>query len=313
MWNPVGVTFANIITVGSLVLGIFIDTRNSLYAAARYLQVVQIWVEGSAVPNRSISINFGVPRSIFVTGNGDIYLDNGSWPNCIYKWSANSTQPVIVMNTADSCYGLFIDVKENLYCSIQDSHYVLRKWRMDPSNSTGIVAGTGTPGTALNQFNGPRGLVVDFSLNLYVADCYNNRVLRFARGQSNGTVVVGSGASGTIDLAYPSGLVFDADGYLFISDLSNHRIVGSGPSGFRCVVGCTGSNGSAANQLSQPYGLSFDSYGNLFVADRDNSRIQRFILVRNSCSKSRMISDEVIFSDGHFRSLLQSTDLLSRC
>ena len=63
----------------------------------------------------------------------------------------------------------------------------------------------------------------------------------------SGTVVVGSGASRTIDLQCPSGIVLDADGYLFISDYSNHRIVGSGPSGFRCLVGCSGMNGSAAN------------------------------------------------------------------
>ena len=238
-------------------------------------------------------MNFNTPRSIFVTGNGDIYVDSGSSPNSLYKWSVNSTQPVIVMNPADSCYGLFIDVKENIYCSFPDPHYVIRWSPMDPINTTTIVAGNGTAGSALNQLNGPRGLLVDFNLNLYVADCFNNRVLRFAKGQLNGTVVVGSGAPGTIDLAYPSGLVFDADGYLFISDCSNHRIVGSGPSGYRCLVGCTTANGAAMDQLSQPYSLSFDSHGNLFVADRGNSRIQQFLLARNSCSESRMVSDEM--------------------
>ena len=169
----------------------------------------------------------------------------------------------------------------------------MRKSLRDSINITTLVAGNGSSGTALNQLSGPRGVLVDLDLNLYVADCYNNRVVRFARDQLNGTVVAGSGAPDTIDLQCPSALVLDADGFLFISDLSNNRIVGSGPRGFRCLVGCSGVSGSAADRLSTPYALSFDSHGNLFVADRDNSRIQQFVLVRNSCSEYRMSGDEV--------------------
>ena len=40
----------------------------------------------------------------------------------------------------------------------------------------------------------------------------------------------------------------DGNGYLFIADKENHRIVGSGPNEFRCLIGCTES-GSANNQL----------------------------------------------------------------
>ena len=164
---------------------------------------------------------------------------------------------------------------------------------MKPINRTTIVAGNGTAGPALNLLNAPLGLFVDFNLNLYVADCNNNRVLRFDQGQMHGTVVVGSGASRTIDLRCPTGVVLDGDGYLFISDLFDHRIVGSGPNGFRCLVGCSGINSSAANQLSQPAGLSFDRYGNLLVADRDNHRIQKFLLARNSCSEFDNTNDEI--------------------
>ena len=63
--------------------------------------------------------------------------------------------------------------------------------------------------------------------------------------------------------------------------LSNNRIVGSGPNGFRCLVGCSG-YGSASNQLYNPITLSFDSYGNMFVTDCWNSRIEKFILTNNS-------------------------------
>ena len=170
---------------------------------------------------------------------------------------------------------------------------------MDPLNRTTIVAGNGTSGSALNQFNVPIGLVVDLHWNLFVSDCNNHRVLRFFPDQFNGTIVVGSGAVETIDLHSPSGLAFDAQGYLFLSELWSSRILGQGPNGFRCLVGCEGVAGSAANQLDYPHSLTFDRDGNLFVADSANERIQKFVLARNSCGEStrtqNSFDDEEIF------------------
>ncbi len=78
--------------------------------------------------------------------------------------------------------------------------------------------------------------------------------------------------------------MLDADRYLFITDYNNHRIISTGPNGFRCSVGCFG-YGSAANELYEPRSLSFDSSGNIFVTDTGNQRIQKFVLSTNSCCK----------------------------
>jgi DNA-binding beta-propeller fold protein YncE len=126
---------------------------------------------------------------------------------------------------------------------------------------------------------------VDIKFNLYVADCGNNRIQLFQFDQLNGTTVPIIGTTETITLSCPTGLVLDGDGYLFITDYNNNRIVGSGTNGFRCIAGCTGSNGSASNQLYYPRGLSFDSYGNIYVVDGYNNRIQKFFLATNSCGK----------------------------
>jgi DNA-binding beta-propeller fold protein YncE len=97
--------------------------------------------------------------------------------------------------------------------------------------------------------------------------------------------VAGNGFSNPFTLYWPTGVVLDADGYLFIVDTYNNRVVASGPYGFRCVVGCSGIAGSGSSQLHQPFGISFDSYGNIFVSDSYNVRIQKFLLVTNSCGK----------------------------
>ncbi|CAF4630366.1 unnamed protein product, partial [Didymodactylos carnosus] len=104
-----------------------------------------------------------------------------------------------------------------------------------------IVAGTDRPGSALNQLNNPFGIFVDVNFDLYVADCLNNRVQLFRLGQSIGITVAGNGSPNpTIPLLCPTRIVLDAQKYLFIVDYGNDRIVGSGPNGFRCLVGCHG-------------------------------------------------------------------------
>ena len=120
---------------------------------------------------------------------------------------------------------------------------------------------------------------------LYVADSNNSRIQRFDFGQRNGTTVAINGLSSLIGLNYPTGVVVDGKGYLFIVDSGNNRIIGQGPNGFRCVAGCSNTSGMNNDQLSLPTSMGFDSYGNIFVADQNNSRIQRFDLATNSCSK----------------------------
>ena len=126
---------------------------------------------------------------------------------------------------------------------------------------------------------------MDSNFNLYVADSGNHRIQFFKNNQLNGTTVVGSGAPGTISLNLPTAITLDGNGYYFIVDLGNNRVVASGLTGFRCIVGCSGQSGSSPSQLSTPRSLAFDTDGNLFVADTDNIRIQKFVLASNSCSK----------------------------
>jgi hypothetical protein len=66
---------------------------------------------------------------------------------------------------------------------------------------------------------------------------------------------------------------------------SNNLIVGSGPSGYFCIVGYTGSTGTASNQLYHPQTLVFDSYENFFVVDSFNinscGKIESYLLVKD--------------------------------
>ena len=70
----------------------------------------------------------------------------------------------------------------------------------------------------------------------------------------------------------------------------------SGPTGSRCLVGCSNSPGAAVNQLYYPVTLSFDSYRNMFATEQDTDRIQKFVLLTNTCGKSeRIYLERIIF------------------
>ena len=166
-----------------------------------------------------------------------------------------------------NCYGLFVDILDNLYCSTDVPHRVVKRSPSDPVNSTLVVAGTGTSGNASNMLHSARGIFVDVTLQLHVADCGNNRIQRFPFEQPNATTVAGNGAPGTISLNCPTDVILDGNAYLFIVDYDGHRVVGSGANGFQCIAGCSGVTGSASNQLNHPISLSFDREGSLFVTD----------------------------------------------
>jgi hypothetical protein len=280
-WNPNATTFADINTTGVNPYGVFINSDNTVYVADRDINRILVWLEGYINPTTIFYGGMTSPYGIFATIIGDVYVDNGYSAGRVDKWTMNKTNSTAVMYVSGSCHGLFIDINDNLHCSLGDFNQVVKKSLNDSTNTSIIVAGNGTSGSESNMLASPHGIFIDIDFNLYVADNNNHRIQLFRSGQLNGTAVAGSEAAGTISLLYPTGIVLDGDGYLFISDTNNNRIVGSDANGFRCIVGCSEVSGLASDQLNSPWGISFDSYGNLLVADAYNNRIQKFLITTN--------------------------------
>ncbi|UJR10866.1 hypothetical protein I4U23_015053 [Adineta vaga] len=153
--------------------------------------------------------------------------------------------------------------------------------------STVAVAGTGgSPGTQAHHLSSPRGMFVDDNLTLYIADYNNHRIQMWKYGARNGTTVAGNGISGSSlsRLSTPSGVFVDSsDGYLYIVDTGNDRIVRWGPNATSgvCIAGCTNTSGTNSNQLYFPVDLAFDNEGSLYVCDNGNNRIQKFQILYN--------------------------------
>jgi hypothetical protein len=216
---------------------------------------------------------------MFVAINGDIYIDNGFARGRVEKWSFSTsiTTPVLAVN--GSCAGLFVDRTDILFCSLVNSHQVVKSLLGSNLNISTVAVGMGIAGSTSTMLDSPQGIYIDANLNLFVADCGNDRVQLFPSMQTIGVTLAGNGSSGSMPLDCPTSITLDLDGYLFIVDSFNHRVIGSRPYGCRCVAGCSGS-GSTPSRLSFPHSITFDSYGSMLINDRNNSRIQRFDLLQ---------------------------------
>ncbi len=182
----------------------------------------------------------------------------------------------------------------NLY--IADSNNTIRKLVVasgvvttlaGKADSSGSTDGTG----AAARFDGPEGIAVSSSGNLYVADSGNTiRKVVIATGVVS-TIAGTAGFSGNTDgvgaaarFNEPKGVVLDSAGTtLYIADQDNNsirKLVLASATVSRLAGSATGISGSADGsadnaRFASPTGIGLDSSGNIFVADTDNNTIRK--------------------------------------
>jgi sugar lactone lactonase YvrE len=103
--------------------------------------------------------------------------------------------------------------------------------------------------------------------------------MKWVEGAKQGIVVAGGQGQGNrrTQLSYPSGVVVDQVGTVYVAEEGNHRIMRwvKGATQGSVIVGGNGKGGQP-NQLCVPICLSFDRHGHLYVADWGNDRVQKF-------------------------------------
>lgn len=282
-WDPNGITWANGSLLGVFFKAAFVDSNNTIYVSSWTSGRIYIWPNGNITRKTNLSATATYTQSLFVTTAGDIFVDKGS-SHSVDMLTSNGTKTT-AMQVSDSCYGLFVALNHDIYCSVNALHHIVKKSAASDIDDVSIIAGTGCYGSSSKSLWGPRGIFVDRNLSLYVADTNNNRIQFFLVDRKNGTTLVGGTSNINMALLRPTSVILDADGSLFIADSDNRRIVTSGSNGSRCIVGCSGSMGGGANLLWKPGNMNFDRDGNIFVIDLDNSRMQKFLLAKNSCGE----------------------------
>ncbi|MEM6801332.1 MAG: NHL repeat-containing protein [Bacteroidota bacterium] len=183
------------------------------------------------------------------------------------------------------------------------------------SNSTGSTA---------SKFNNPYDVAVDPTTGkVFVADLFNNRILRYASidqfiynqdaeavlGQSNMT----SNSSGVSQSKFngPTGIHVDKEGRLWVSEFSSSRVLwfnnasnlanGANADGVLGQGNFTNANrGTAADSMYNPVEVFVQDDGTLWVADMNNERILRF---DNAALKSNGASADGVLGKADFETL----------
>ena len=229
--------------------------------------------------------------------------------------------------TLNSADGLVVDNSGNLYIADQNNH-IIRFVKY----STGIITtyagtastfgSTGDYGAATSaKLYQPRGVTLDSSNNLYIADTLNNRIRIVNAVTKIITMVAGGiltsgyggdfgfGAATSTDFSYPVRITHDPWlDCIYIADRSNNRIRVLTSNGMLYTVAGTGASGFYGDnydplsaKLDTPRGVAVDASGNLYISDSSNMVIRQIAYNPNPTAGS------IGCASGQYRCLTAAT------
>jgi uncharacterized protein (TIGR03437 family) len=255
-------------------LGVTLDSSGNVYLTDSGNEVIRKFTVGGNIS--TIAGSYIIANQLYGFPTGGYQPDNGVAAN------AYLNTPVAVA----------VDASGNVYIADTLNHIIRKVNGTSISTIAGQATQSGGNDTGTNalqaHLNSPRGIAVDASGTLYIADTNNNKVLKLSNGAL--TTVAGTGTAGfsgdggpanLAQLFAPRAVAVDSAGNVYIADYTNQKIrmvstngiittiAGNGKSGY----GGDGGPGTSAT-LSQPSGLAVDSKFNVYVADTNNNVIR---------------------------------------
>ena len=210
--------------------------------------------------------------------------------------------------------GIAVDHLHNFYIS-NSNNGIIQKVNTGEIITTiggGGTSGLGDGGAATAAMLAtPRGLCLDASGDLLIADNGNQRIRMISPAGTIATIAGGGlGGDGSpataAALTDPSGVAIDATGAIYIADglascirkIDSNGIIST----FAGLCGSPGYSGDGGPAVSATFynvtGLVFDKLGNLFVADQYNSCIRKIDTLGNVSTVAGMIGYPVYAGDG---------------
>ena len=301
--------------------GVFVDSKGVLYIADQLNHRIRTvtsgtinTIAGNGTPGyagdtkAATAANLNAPDSVFVDSKGNIYIADTA--NDVIRMVSGGNISTVAGNFAlpggyggdngqaiaaqlDGPAGLAVDANGNLYISDSKNNRI----RKVANNIITTFAGTASAGFKGNNgppaqanLNVPRGLALDASGALYIADSSSNMIRKVSGGVI--TLVAGSPAGvgsfagdggqavGAL-LNRPSGVAVDSCGNVYIADTTNSRIRMVTANGAITTIGGNGKSGYSGDtgpalsaQFGFPAGVAVDSSGKVYVADTQNNVIR---------------------------------------
>jgi sugar lactone lactonase YvrE len=203
-----------------------------------------------------------------------------------------STDATGVSARFNSPAGLAVDASGNVFVCDAGNNTIRKITSAGVVTTVAGLAGTsGTinaTGTAA-RFNSPKGITLDSSGNLHVADSGNHAIRKITAAGEVTTFAGLAGTSGSTDATTtsarfntPKAITLDSSGTFHVADSGNHTIRKVTSAGVvTTAAGLAGSSGSATGngstaRFSNPSGIASTPDGyNLYVADTANHTIRR--------------------------------------
>jgi trimeric autotransporter adhesin len=288
--------------------GVAMDGNGNLYVAVTGSH--QVWVVNSGVIKKVIGAWF-TPSAVALDSSGNLYIADQS-TNTIGEVSAVTGSISTIAGNGMQGYsgdsgaaigaelntpsGIAVDSQGNLYIA-DTGNNVIRKVTAATGNIS-TFAGNGMRGysgdsapAASAELNGPEGVTVDSSDNVYIADTGNNVIRRVKAANGNIGTIAGNGTRGSIgglatlaELNSPEGVAVDSNANVYIADTGNNMIrkvtASTGKinnfAGSLAGAGTWSGDGGAATLagLSSPGGVALDASGDLYIADTGNDAIR---------------------------------------
>ena len=259
------------------------------------------WFDGSGS-----AAHFFVPAGIARDTNGNLYLadsDNHTirkiTPDGLVTTlaglagSSGTNDGIGAAARFNSPYGVAVGGDGTIYVADANNH-AIRK--ISPSGVVSTIAGlAGTPGKvngtgSAARFRFPRGIVVDSSNNLYVADTSNDAIRKITPAGVVSTFAGSLGNFGTNDATgtsagfnLPVGLTMDAAGNIYVADFSNKAIRKITPAAVvTTLAGAPGSvdvvdGTNTTAHFGGPFGITLNGM-KLYVTDESADAVREITL-----------------------------------
>jgi sugar lactone lactonase YvrE len=249
-------------------------------------RVTTIAGDGTPLVRDGKQSGFSDPFGVAIAGDGTIYVADAGESNRIRKISPDGNVTTLAGGSEGFADGLGASAAFNTPSALalgpDGNLYVAdtgnnRIRKITPAGVVSTVAGDGTAGyvdgpAAKAQFNGPIGLSVSGSGDIYVADTYND-VIRMISTEGEVTTIAGGGTPGFADgeqkvalFDTPSGIVV-TDSSLIVADTGNRRLRKVTAEGSVTTLPISG------EEISRPIGLALSHDHFLYVTELDRSRV----------------------------------------
>ncbi len=251
-------------------------------AAARFESPRSVAVDGSGNLFVADANNHTIRKIVLATGAVSTLAGQAGYPG-----TTDGIGTGAQFNTPSA---VVADASGNLYVADTGSH-TIRKVVVSTGTVSTFAGAAGTPGStdgasSAARFKGPKGLLLDGSGNLWVADSGNNTIRKIVISSGTVSTFAGTaGVAGGVD-AMGSAAQFNSPlqmamtgGKLYITDGNNYALRQLDPATGAVSTVFGGSAGYSDGQTQGaksnfPYGLVVDAAGNGYLTDATSNTIR---------------------------------------